>query len=200
MNKIKLSILLCAAAVVALTGCSTIDKAYDKQVTEKPGAPVGTNITIVTNLVIVSKKGEVPTSAVNLEKDLRDARDEDPAAEVQEQRQRHVQVIYGPPTYTTNLVEKPAVKAGIGVVSGVVPGWGELIALGGGWLYSLYASVRNKKINQSLVRSVQAGRDFLKSTPQGQELDAKFKQILIEKHLDAGVADDVMALLDKYVH
>ena len=107
-----------------------------------------------------------------------------------------VSVQYAPPTYVTNLVPRAEVDAGSGSVP--VP-WAGAVALGLGWLYSAYASLRNKQVAKALVQSVQVGREFLQSTPEGAKLDAEVKRLLARHQEYAGVADEVGKLLNTYV-
>jgi hypothetical protein len=70
------------------------------------------------------------------------------------------------------------------------------VALGLRWLYSAYASLRNKQVAKALVQSVQVGREFLQSTAEGEKLDAELKQLLQRHQEYAGVASAVRKLLD----
>jgi hypothetical protein len=208
MKKLTLLLSMTAVAVVALcgAGCSAMDKLYDKEVKARPGTAIATNTVFKTNFVVVAATQNGPVSTneyASLAAAQTAAENANLFPGVKTTLQAHVapqvEVVYGAPTLTTNLVKRPGVSAGIELAN-TIPGWGSLLALAGSWAYGAYASLRNRKVKEALVSSVEAGRDFLKATPQGAELDGKFKQILIENHLNAGVADDVMELLDKYVH
>jgi hypothetical protein len=66
-----------------------------------------------------------------------------------------------------------------------------------GWLLTAYAAWRNRKLASALVTGIDAGRQILQSTPEGQKLDAKFKDLLIQHQDAAGVLDAAASLVNK---
>jgi hypothetical protein len=166
------------------SGCSTLDSLYGKEIQQIPGAPIGTTI-YRTNVVLEAAS----TNSAGIVTPARMVEVVTPEVSVQ----------YAPPTYVTNLVPRADVDAGI-KASGAVPvPWAGAVALGLGWLYSAYASLRNKQVAKALVQSVQVGREFLQSTPEGAKLDAEVKRLLARHQEYAGVAEEVGKLLSSYV-
>jgi hypothetical protein len=106
---------------------------------------------------------------------------------------------YAPARYQTNLVPRGSVASGIQLGGAVPVPWAGTVALALGWLYSAYASLRNRQVSKALVQSVQVGREFLQSMPEGQKLDRVFRDKL-ERHQEfTGVAGQVRKLLEDYV-
>lgn len=168
-----------------LTGCATVDKLYDQQVVETPG-PMVTNVVYRTNVTILEFASTNEAGIITPAK-----------AEVFVQPEYIV--TRGAPVLKTNLVPRDSVS-GVIQASGAVPApWAGAMALGLGWLYSAYASFRNKQVAKALVQSVQVGREFLRTTPEGQKIDAEMKAKLQRHQQYLGVAHIVKVLLDKYV-
>jgi hypothetical protein len=188
MKTIKLVALLfiAAAACFLLGGCSALDKLYDKQVQEVPGEVLSQETTYRTNTVVI-------------EAEHTDDNGTFVPARVVQTVVPEVVTRYAPATYVTNLVTRPSVATGIQLTGAVPAPWASAVALGLGWLYSAYASVRNKQVAKALVQSVQVGREFLQSTPEGQKIDAELKAKLQRHQQYLGVADLVKQLLNKYV-
>jgi hypothetical protein len=105
-----------------------------------------------------------------------------------------------PERVTNGIAENPSIKSGISLVGMLPFPFAGTAAVALGWLYSAYAAVRNKKIAVGVVKSVEAARDFLQETPEGQKVDAKIVQILAAHQDSAGVVDSVKKLLNDYVH
>ncbi|MEI6194342.1 MAG: hypothetical protein WCS42_08430 [Verrucomicrobiota bacterium] len=67
-----------------------------------------------------------------------------------------------------------------------------------GWALTAFAAYRNKKLSVALTTGIEAGRQILQTTPQGQALDAKFKDVLIQHQEIAGVLNQASALVNAY--
>lgn len=100
----------------------------------------------------------------------------------------------------TNTVYEPSTMAQVGVTAiGALPfpGAGTAgIALA--WLATAYAAYRNKKLSVALVKGIDAGRQILQTTPEGQKLDAKFKDALIDHQEISGVLNAASQLVNEY--
>lgn len=59
-----------------------------------------------------------------------------------------------------------------------------------------YRQVRNRKVNEALIRGVETARAVLETTPQGQAADAQFVRWLMDHQKEAGVFTTVSALVD----
>ncbi len=201
--------VLAAVAVAGLSGCASLDRAYDSEVTwsDVPVVKVVTNTVVVTNIVpqvvererivmvtnsvsgAVSGYVEREPVATNLVTLL--VTNTIPVFETN--------VVSVP---VTNLVAKPAALATIeatgGVVNTFLPGIGSIVALVLGGLYHGYRQVRNRKVNEALVQGVETARAILETTPQGQAADAQFVKWLMEHQKEAGVFTTVANLVDTF--
>jgi hypothetical protein len=188
--KIVVPFLVCSAFVtlgaLLFTGCAHLDRLYNKEVQELASDPIGTNTTFRTNFVVMEEASTNEDGVITPAK---------MAAVVTPE----VTVQYAPPTYVTNLVPRASIETGIQATGGLPVPWAGTVALGLGWLYSAYASLRNKQVAKAVVQSVQVGREFLQSTPEGVKIDAELKRLLARHQQYAGVAAEVRKLLDKYV-
>src|SRR5262245_13483318 len=109
MTKTKVTLTLTAlAALLLMTGCSSVDSIYDREVTEIPGAITGTNTTHVTNTVLVA---EAQTNAVT---------GEVTPPVFKETVTPVVTYDYAPARYVTNLVARPLVGGAVQAV-GALP-------------------------------------------------------------------------------
>lgn len=188
MKTLKFIALIWVSAIgcLLLGGCATLDKLYDKEIVEVRGEQAVQDVLYRTNTVVIEPERIDENGTVI-------------PAKVAQVIQPEVVVRYAPPTYVTNLVPRASVQTGI-QMSGAVPvPWAGTAALALGWMYSAYAALRNKKVAKVLAQSVQVGREFLQSTPEGQRLDSAFKAKLQKHQQYAGVADLVKVLLNKYV-
>src|SRR5436190_13651936 len=129
---------------LALTGCAQLDKLYGRQVQEVPGEVTGTNVAYRTNVVIAEEAFTNETGVVT-------------PAKISQVVTPEVVVQYAPPTYVTNLVPRASISTGIQATGGLPVPWAGTVALGLGWLYSAYASLRNKQVAKAVVQSVQVG-------------------------------------------
>jgi hypothetical protein len=178
-ERILWGVMIAAALALVLAcanGCSTLDRAYQQEVTWT-NAPV---VQVVTNEVVVadSATGVVVTNLVPVF------------------MTNCVQVP------VTNLVAKPEAEAAIAATGSVVnafaPGVGSIVALVLGGLYHGYRQLRNRKVNEALVQSVETARAVLITTPQGQAADAQFVKWLMEHQKEVGVFAAVTQLVDQF--
>ncbi len=202
------------AAVVLVTGCSTLDRAYDREVTmtEQPVVHVFTNTIVVTNFVptIIERTNVVLASNVVLATNALSGEitghvvREPVATNLVELVQTNFVRVFETNVVSvpvTNLVAKPAAESMIQgaatIVNTFAPGLGSLVALAMGGLYHGYRQVRNRKVNEALVQGVETARAILENTPQGQAADAQFVKWLMEHQKEAGVFAVVSELVDQ---
>lgn len=192
------------AAVVLVTGCSTLDRAYDREVTmtEQPVVHVFTNTVVVTNFV----PANVVLATNELSGEVTGHIVREPVATnfVELVQTNYVRVfetnVVSVPV--TNLVAKPGAESMIQgaamITNTLAPGLGSLVALAMGGLYHGYRQVRNRKVNEALVQGVETARAILETTPQGQAADAQFVKWLMEHQKEAGVFAVVSELVDQH--
>jgi hypothetical protein len=212
MLRIKVGVVSVAgavfAAILGLTGCATMDKAYDKEVVwaEAPTVHVFTNTVVVTNTIpIVTERTNIVYVTNAVSGTVSGVATREPVATnfvtaivtnlVPVFMTNVVQVP------VTNLVAKPGAEAAISAVGSVVntfaPGVGSIVALALGGLYHGYRQVRNRKVNEALVQGVETARAVLTTTPQGQAVDAQFVRWLMEHQQEAGVFTTVSNLVEQ---
>lgn len=200
-NKFSFSFLGAIAAVALLLicgGCDTLDKGYRQEVVEHPGAPVATNTIYVTNWIVAASPVFGLTNAPVPDEAAADLiSKKDPEAVVKKVVKENIEIITGPPTYTTNLVNRREVELAANVAS-AIPGYGAAIGAGLLALYNGYRNVRNKKSATAVIQGIQDARELLHTLPQGAAIDAQVKELLIKAQLDHGVVDDVKKLLDSH--
>jgi hypothetical protein len=202
-----------AAAVVVLlavggSGCSTLDRAYEQEVTWS-NAPV---VQVITNMVVVTNAVPVVTERTNMVFVTNAVSGAVAGYAVREPVATNlvtaVATIFVPVFLTnyvqvpvTNLVARPGAEAtieGLGsVVNTFAPGIGSIVALALAGLYHGYGQVRNRKVNEALVQGVETARAVLTTTPQGQAADAQFVKWLMEHQKEAGVFVTVTRLVDQ---
>jgi hypothetical protein len=177
-ERIFWGVVIAAALALVLAcanGCSTLDRAYQEEVTwtNAPVVQVFTNEVVVTNTATSSVVTNlVPVFTTNC-----------------------VQVP------VTNLVAKPEAEAAIAATGSVVntfaPGIGSIVALVLGGLYHGYRQLRNRRVNETLVQGVETARAILTTTPQGEAADAQFVKWLMAHQKEAGVFATVSGLVDQ---
>ena len=206
----------CGAAVVfaamlavgGLSGCSTLDRAYKKEVTwtNQPVVEVVTNTVIVTNLVpqVVERTSVVyVTNAASGAVSGYATREPVATNLVAAVVTNFVPVFYTNVVQVpvTNLVAKPevlgAIEAAGSVTNTFLPGIGSILALALGGLYHGYRQVRNRKVNEALIQGVETARAVLTTTPQGQAADAQFVKLLMDHQKEAGVFTTVSGLVEQ---
>lgn len=185
MGGIAIIVLLLLLGLLG-SGCATLDKLYGREVQQLPGEPMQTHAILRTNVVVIKAAITNETGVIT-------------PAETAVVVTPEIAVQYAPATYVTNLVPRAEVETGIKAAGALPVPWAGTVALGLGWLYSAYASLRNKQVAKALVQSVQVGREFLQSTPEGEKLDAELKRLLARHQEYAGVAREVRSMLDTYV-
>src|SRR5215475_2598091 len=195
-------------ALMALSGCATMDKAYDREVVwaDTPTVHVFTNTVVVTNTVpVVTERTNIVYVTNATSGAVSGFATREPLATnfvtaivtnlVPVFMTNVVQVP------VTNLVAKPEVEATIGAAGSVIntfaPGIGSIVALALGGLYHGYRQVRNRKVNEALVQGVETARAVLATTPQGQAADVQFVKWLMEHQKEAGVFSTVSELVDQ---
>jgi len=195
------------AVLCGLSGCATMDKAYDKEVVwaEAPTVHVFTNTVVVTNTVpVVTERTNVvyvtnATSGAVSGVATREAVATNFVTAVVTNLVPvfMTNVVQVP---VTNLVARPEVEAAISATGSIVnmfaPGIGSVVALALGGLYHGYRQVRNRKVNEALVQGVETARAVLTTTPQGKAADAQFVKWLMDHQREAGVFGTVSDLVD----
>lgn len=180
MKKIRigLHVIFSLFAVVVFTGCSQLDRAYERQVVTTPGDVIGTNTVLITNTVpVVASDGSISQAQVVT-----------PVSTLQ----------YAPPVTVTNLVPRASVENGVEFVRGLpIPFAG---TVGGilGLLYSGYAAIRNKQTSVALVKGIEAFRTWAQTTPEGQAVDGKLVSVLKDHQEIAGVLNRVAKIVNEH--
>ncbi|HYE30971.1 MAG TPA: hypothetical protein VEH27_06075 [Methylomirabilota bacterium] len=191
----RIFLFLTLASAMLFVGCKSTDGGpsplqkflYDHQVITVPGEVTRTNVVWQTNVVVVSEARTNETTG------------EVAAPVLKQVITPVVEYDYAPTTYRTNLVPRQSIDDGLQIVGALpIPYAGTATAFLG-WLYTAYRARKNKQTNIALLASVQAVRDWLNTTPEGERTDEKVKQILIEQQTVRGAVTEVKRLLDKYV-
>ncbi len=197
-----------ALLVACASGCSTLDRAYQQEVTwtNAPVVHVFTNTVVVTNTVpVVTER----TNVVFVTNAVSGAVSGYAVREPVATNMVTAIVTNIVPVFMTNLVQVPvtnlvakpealATIEAVGTVTNTfLPGIGSILALALGGLYHGYRQVRNRKVNEALVQGVETARAVLTTTPQGQAADAQFVKWLMEHQKEAGVFATVSGLVDQ---
>ena len=103
-----------------------------------------------------------------------------------------------PVTVPGEIAPDTAIEGGINLVKVLPIPFAAPIAIALGWLYSAYASIRNKKALVAVVKGVDAGREFLNTTSEGKAMDAKLKDFLIQHQEAAGVLNAVSKVVNEH--
>jgi len=200
--------VLIGVSAVTWGGCSTLDRAYKKEVTvePRPVVEVVTNTLVLTNVVTqVIERTNVVLVTNEATGTVSGYATREPVATnfVTMVLTNLVPVFYTNIVHVpvTNLVAKPEVEATItaggSILNTFLPGIGSMLALALGGLYHGYRQVRNRKVNEALIQGVETARAVLETTPQGQAADAAFVKWLMEHQKEAGVFTTVSALVDQ---
>ena len=207
-GRFGVGLILVAALAGGLSGCSTLDRAYQEEVTwtNAPVVHVFTNTVVVTNTVpVVTER----TNIVFVTNAVSGAVSGYAAREPVTTNMVTAVVTNFVPVFMTNLVQVPvtnlvakpeavaAIDATGSIINTFMPGIGSLVALALGGLYHGYRQVRNRKVNEALVQGVETARAILTTTPQGQAVDAQFVRWLMEHQKEAGVFATVTQLVDQ---
>lgn len=103
------------------------------------------------------------------------------------------------PAVTNTVWEPSAMAQGGTQLVGSLPIPGAATAgILGGWLLTAFAAWKNKKLSVALVKGIDAGREILQTTPEGQRLDAKLKDALISHQELAGVLNAAARLVNEH--
>jgi hypothetical protein len=201
--------VILVAALLAVGGCSTLDRAYKQEVTwsDVPVVHMFTNTVVVTNVVpVVTERTNIVYVTNTVSGAVAGYATREPvvtnmvAAVVTNFVPVFMTNVVQVPV--TNLVAKPEAEAAISATGSVIntfmPGVGSIVALALGGLYHGYRQVRNRKVNEALVQGVETARAVLTTTPQGQAVDAQFVRWLIEHQREAGVLATVSQLVDQF--
>jgi len=194
-------------AVGWLSGCSTLDRAYNQEVTwtNAPLVHVFTNTVVVTNTVpVVTER----TNIVFVTNALSGTVSGYATREALATNFVTAVVTNVLPVFVTNLVEMPVtnfvakpeatsvIDATGSILNTFMPGVGGILALALGGLYHGYQQIRNRRVNEALVQGVETARAILTTTPQGQAADAQFVKWLKDHQKEAGVFTTVAELVD----
>lgn len=202
--------LVIVAVVGLISGCATLDRSYDTEVTwtNAPVVKVVTNIVVVTKTVpqVVEHEWIVMVTNQATGKVSGYVEREPVATNLVTLRVTNTIPVFETNTVAvpvTNLVARPEALAAIGatgtIVNTFLPGIGSIVALLLGGVYHGYRQVRNRKVNEALVQGVETARAILERTPQGQATDAQFVKWLMEHQKEAGVFTTVATLVDTLI-
>jgi hypothetical protein len=195
------------ATLIGLSGCATMDRAYDKEIvwTNSPTVHVFTNTVVITNTIpVVTERTNVVYVTNATSGAVSGVATREPVAT------NYVTAVVTNlvPVFmtnvvqvpVTNLVAKPEVETAIGAAGSVIntfaPGVGSIVALALGGLYHGYRQVRNRKVNEALVQGVETARAVLTTTPQGKAADAQLVKWLMDHQREAGVLGTVSDLVE----
>lgn len=166
------------------TGCKFEEKLYQRRVEQIPAAVVGSVTEWSTNEVVYPAQTNLVTGVVA-----------PPVTNVI--ILPHVRPVYAPPVTTTNLVPNPVVESVIASAGALPIPWAGTAAAVVGWLYTAYANFRNKKLSKALVEGIEAGRKILTATPEGQKVDQKVKDALMDAQMIRGVLNEASKLVNE---
>ena len=196
-------------ALVGLSACSTLDRAYKQEVTwtNAPVVHVFTNTVVVTNVVpVVTERTNIVYMTDSATGAVSGYATREPVAT----NMVTALVTNFVPVFMTNVVQVPVtnlvarpeaeatIQAAGGVINTFAPGIGSIVALALGGLYHGYRQVRNRKVNEALIQGVETARAVLETTPLGQAADAQFVKWLMEHQKEAGVFATVSGLVDQF--
>jgi len=211
-EKLAWCVIITAAAaflVACASGCSSVDRAYKREVTWR-NAPV---VQVSTNEVVVTNAVPVVTERTNIVLVTNAVSGAVTAYAVREPVGTNfvaVVVTNLVPVFATNVVQVPvtnlvarpeaeaAVLAVGTVVNAVAPGVGSIVALVLGGLYHGYRQLRNRKVNEALVQGVETARAVLSCAPQGKAADAELVRWLMGHQKEAGVFAAVTELVEQF--
>lgn len=179
-------------SLLALCSCKQMERAfYEEHVAQ---VPAQTNVvtTYVTNTVFHPEQSNAQGGVVV------PSRIESRVIPLQS-------YVIEPVRYETNIVVRPIVQA-TSEMTGVlpIPGAG-VIAILLGWAFTGYATWKNakdkrtfQKVSKALVQGIEAGREILLETPEGQKLDLKVKEELVKHQELHDVLNEVGTLVNRY--
>src|SRR5215831_7385786 len=208
MRYVLMMAAVCGMVIGGSTGCATLDRAYDQQVTyaSEPVVQVLTNTVVVTNTVpfILERTNIVYVTNATSGAVSGFATREPIATNYLTVTATNLVPVFMTNVVqvpVTNLIAKPEAEAAITAVGSVVntfaPGIGSIVALALGGLYHGYRQVRNRKVNEALVQAVETAREVLGTTPQGKAADAELVKWLMGHQREAGVFTTVSGLVEQ---
>lgn len=175
MKTTKLIILTAILGMATLlTGCNLLDRGYDTVAIQHPA---------ITNSVTVMETNSIVNPA---------------NGQLEQTITPHVTVKIQPAYTTTELMDKPLIASGIQTLKSLPIPYASIGASFLAAAVSIYKLIRNKQALKAVVVGVEAGREMLQNTPQGQILDAKIKDILIKHQEEAGVLHIVSDVVNSY--
>lgn len=100
----------------------------------------------------------------------------------------------------TNIVLKvrPEIEGGAKILTALPFPFAGVAGTLVGFAASAYLALRQRKVAVALVQGIEAGRELLQNTPEGQKLDTKLKDELIKHQEAAGVVNAVAKLVNRY--
>lgn len=103
---------------------------------------------------------------------------------------------YSHPSQTSQTVSSIA-----GTLSNMgMPGIGSLVSMGIIGALGIYGKLRGNKTSAALAQGIETAREVIKTTPQGQALDAEYQKWLVSHQSAAGVINAVTAIVNKNVN
>jgi hypothetical protein len=94
------------------------------------------------------------------------------------------------------LSPKQEVAAATQLIGALPIPWSGLAGFVIGLLLTGYSAWKNKQVASAIVESVEAGRKFLQTTPDGQKIDAAFRDELVKQQTFLGVIATVKKICD----
>jgi len=197
-----------------ITGCASVPTAMDRalfniRTNETPVVHVYTNTVVVTNVVqeirpvFIRVTNEVTQTIVVTTNFVIQT---NVVLSAKEEVQSVTNVMR-----TVEVTPKPVVEAVGSAIVGTAAsatGWGGVASTAFVGFYALWARARQKKltqalngqvdqgdlVNETLVQSIETARALIKTTPQGQELEQRYKEWLIQNQRAAGIIEVVASL------
>ena len=162
-------LILGAALVIGLCGCSAAKSTLAKVYTTMPGGVIGTNVVMMA-AVTNELTGQIVTATTNFV-----------------------------PVYAPDTVAPSAVAAGaVNLVSALPIPWAGTVGFALTSLLSLGAAWRNRRLAVGVVQSVDAARQWIRQTPEGKAVDAQLLHVLEQHQEAAGIFYAVSGLVDQY--
>jgi len=184
------------SSLFLFTGCSLIDRFYDKQVQEIQPASTRTNTILSTNIVWAPPVTNGITGEIT-------------AAATRQVITPEIRIEYTPAVIITNFVVRSSVKTAIGIVESLPIPFGQIggillgAVVGGVGLVksrnSQKKATAKEKVAIGILKSVQAGREILASTPEGKKLGEQFKDTLVREQTYSGIVSEVRDLLNEHL-
>lgn len=187
-------------ALLSLSACSVIGKSpsapgsverrvFDVETNFVPRVVLQTNAVSVTNVVTEFRTNEVGVIVTRTN-------------ELIVPRYNLITVTQAVETYTLtpNAASIATAQSVGGVVNAFAPGIGT--ALGGALigLLAAWGKLRStKRVGTVLAQNIETVREFLKTLPNGAQYDSVITQVMQKHQVEAGVVNDVIAILERSV-